>query len=240
MPSTFIDLCNQTLRRLNEVEIAAADFGNVRGVQALVKDAVKASIRKINQAEFEWPFNAAEETDVLTPGQTEYVWPSQFKVVEWNSFQIQKDDNLAVDFQQLTFIERDEWYRLYRDSDFSAGNAGRGVPNHVFPSHGNGYGVTPSPDKAYTIRFRYFLNTVNLTSATDETRVPSDFDSVIVDGALYHMYMFKDNPESAQISFQAFERGLKDLQTIYINKYQSISDRRVAFGGGRQSTGFGS
>jgi len=55
MPTTYIDLCNQTLRRLNEVEIAEADFSSARGVQALVKDAVKAAVAKINQAEFGWP-----------------------------------------------------------------------------------------------------------------------------------------------------------------------------------------
>ena len=59
MPSTYIDLCNKTLRRLNEVEIPVSDFLTVRGVQALVKDAVKAAIAKVNQAEYEWPFNAA-------------------------------------------------------------------------------------------------------------------------------------------------------------------------------------
>ena len=42
MPSTYISLCNQVLRRLNEVEIAEAEFGSTRGVQSLVKDAVKA------------------------------------------------------------------------------------------------------------------------------------------------------------------------------------------------------
>lgn len=237
MPSTFLDLCNQTLRRLNEVQIAEADFSLTRGVQSLVKDAVIASIRKINQSEFEWPFNAAEETDVLTPGQSEYVWPSSFKVVEWDSFQIQSDGNLGVGFRSLQFIDRSVWYTRHRDQDRDAGAAGRGIPQSVFPSHGSGYGVTPAPDKPYTVRFRYFQNVVTLVNANDETRVPSDFDSLIVDGALYHMYMFKDNAESASLSFAAFERGLKDLRTLFINNYNSVYDRRVNFGGGRSNGG---
>ena len=40
MPSTYLSLCNQVLRRLNEVEIIEGDFASVLGVQALVKDAV--------------------------------------------------------------------------------------------------------------------------------------------------------------------------------------------------------
>jgi hypothetical protein len=237
MPTTYIDLCNKTLRRLNEIEIAPADFGNVRGVQALVKDAVRASIQKINQSEYEWPFNAAEHSQALTVGQTEYSWPTALKVVDWESFQIQGNDSQNVEFQVLDYINRDEWYDKYRDDDYAAGNAGRDVPRFVFPSHGSGFGVSPSPDKAYTLKFRYYLNTVTLSDALDESRVPEDFDHVIVDGALYQMYMFKDNPESAQLSFQAFERGIKDLQSVYINKFSYVYDRRIAFGGGHQTNG---
>ena len=229
MPSTYIDLCNQTLRRLNEVEIAEADFGSVRGVQALVKDAIKVAIARINQAEFGWPFNAAEQTDVLVVGQSEYIWPLYFKVADWNSFQIQKDDSLGVSFSTLKAIEQDEWYKDYRDADYSAGSLGRDVPEFTFPSHGNGYGVSPAPNKAYTIKFRYFLNYSDLTNATDVTRIPDSFDNVLVDGALYHMYMFKDNVEAAQASYMGFEKGIKDLQTLYINNNISVRDTRISF-----------
>lgn len=229
MPSSYIDLCNKTLRRLNEVEISADNFPTVRGVQALVKDAVKAAIAKVNQAEYGWPFNAAEHTQVLTAGQTEYTWPDYFKVSDWNSFQIQKDDSLAVTYKTLKSIDRDEWYRDYRDDDYEAGSAGRAVPDFVFPSHGNGFGVSPSPDKAYTVRFRYYQNYSDLTAATDVTRIPESFDTVIVDGAIYHLYMFKDNLEAASAAFTAFQQGIKDLQTLYINNYQYISDTRVKF-----------
>ena len=229
MPSTYIDLCNKTLRRLNEVEIADADFGSVRGVQALVKDAVKAAVAKINQAEFGWPFNAAEQTDVLVVGQEEYVWPQYFKVADWNSFQIQEDTNLGSSFKTLKAIEQDEWYQEYRDDDYAAGSSGRSIPDFVFPSHGNGYGVSPSPDKAYTLKFRYFMNYSDITNATDVTRIPESFDTVLIDGALYHMYMFKDNMESAQAAYMGFEKGIKDLQTLYINNNISVRDTRIKF-----------
>jgi|TARA_R110000744_G_scaffold74708_2_gene149049 hypothetical protein len=229
MPSTYIELCNQTLRRLNEVEIAEADFGSVRGVQALVKDAVKAAVARINQAEFGWPFNAAEQTDVLVVGQEEYVWPQYFKVADWNSFQIQESSGLNTGFKTLSAIEQDEWYADYRDDDYSSGSSGRSVPEFVFPSHGSGYGVSPSPNKAYTIKFRYFLNYSDITNATDVTRIPESFDTVLIDGALYHMYMFKDNVEAAQAAYMGFEKGIKDLQTLYINNTISVRDTRIKF-----------
>ena len=229
MPSTYIDLCNKVLRHLNEVEIAVGDFPTVRGVQALVKDAVRSSISRINQAEFEWPFNAAEHTETLVAGQTEYVWPSYFKVSDWNTFQIQKDASLGTSYKTLTAIDRDEWYSKYRDDDYEAGTAGRSVPDFVFAGHGNGFGVTPSPNAAYKVRFRYYLNYSDLTNYNDVTRIPDSFDTVIIDGALYHMHMFKDNLESAQAAFTAFEVGIKNLQTLYINSYEYIRDTRIKF-----------
>ena len=229
MSSTFINLTNTLLRRLNEVEIAEADFVGARGVQALSKDAIRASIAKINQAEFEWPFNAAEHTQTLNVGQTEYTWPAFFKQVDWNSFQIQADSSLGVTFTHIGYIDRDLWYRDYRDDDFQAGAAGRAVPQFAFPAHGDGFGVTPSPDQAYSIKFRYYLNYSDLTQPDDVTRIPATYDNVIIDGAMYHMYMFRDNMESAGISAQAFQQGLKEMQTLLINKYESISDTRVAY-----------
>jgi len=229
MPSTYINLCNMVLRRINEVEMTSAEFAGVRGVQALVKDAVRAAIAKINQAEFEWPFNASEHTQVLEVGRTEYDWPDYFKIADFNSFQIQKDDSLGVSYKTLSPIERDEWYAKHRDTDYDAGSTGRAVPDFVFPSHGTGFGVTPSPDKAYSLRFRYYLNYADLTAHDDVTRIPESFDTVIIDGALYHLYMFKDNIDAANAAFQAFTLGLKDLQTLYINSYEYVRDTRIAF-----------
>ena len=229
MPSTYLQLCNMVLRRINEVEIAEDEFLSVRGVQALVKDAVKAAVAKINQAEFEWPFNSAEHTETLVAGQSEYSWPDYFKIADWNSFQIQKNDSLGTGFKTLSPIDRDEWYKNYRDDDYEAGNTGRNVPDFVFPSHGQGFGVTPSPDKAYSIRFRYYLNYADLTAATDTSRIPQSFDTVVVDGALFHLYMFKDNIEASQAAYAAFEDGLKDLQTLFINSFEYVRDTRIRF-----------
>ena len=77
--------------------------------------------------------------------------------------------------------------------------------------------------------FRYFLNYTDLTNSSDVTRIPEAFDTVIVDGALYHLYMFKDNIEAANAAYQAFTLGIKDLQTLYINNFEYVRDTRVAF-----------
>lgn len=229
MPSTYIDLTNALLRRLNEVEIEVADFADVRGVQALAKDAVRASIAKINAAEFEWPFNSAEHSQSLTVGEEDYSWPQFFKSVEWNSFYIVNDGTNTNTTTSLDFVSRDYYYDRLRNADLDAGNSGLGLPSYVFPSHGNGYGVTPSPNKAYVLRFRYFLNYAELINYDDQTRVPSTYDHVLIAGAMYHMYLFRDNSEMAGIAQQEFMAGIKEMQTLLLNKYASIEDTRVSY-----------
>jgi len=39
--------------------------------------------------------------------------------------------------------------------------------------------------------------------------------------------MFRDNPESAGVSIQIFQQGIKNMQGILINKYQSVYDTRI-------------
>lgn len=227
--SDFITLTNKLLRRLNEVNVPEAEFLSVRGVQALAKDAIRDAINKINQAEFTWPFNAAEHTQVLAIGQKEYSWPEDLKVVDWESFQIQKDDNFNTEFKTLEFISRDQYYKRYRDNDHNAGPEGDDCPYFVFPSHGTGFGVSPSPDKAYTLKFRYYLSTIVLINSGDVTRVPSVFDHVIVEGALYYMYMFRDNPEQAGVAATVFQQGVKEMRTILVNNYNRMYDTRVNY-----------
>lgn len=226
--STFLDLTNRLLRRLNEVEIAQEDFGSVRNVQALAKDAINDSINEINSAEFRWPFNSAETSVTLVAGTSEYSWPADFKVPEWNSFQVQPGAGIANPYS-LTFIEQRTWYRKLRDNDVAAGVAGAAPPRYVFPGHGLGFGVSPVPDAAYALAFRYWRKPAVLVAHDDSPSVPDTFDHVILAGGLFHFYMFRDNPESAQLAATKFRQGIKEMQSVLINRYHSVTDTRVRF-----------
>ena len=70
--STFLNLTNELLRRLNEVQIDQADFGTVKNVQALAKDAINSSIREILQDAQEWPFTLTTYEETLTAGTGQY------------------------------------------------------------------------------------------------------------------------------------------------------------------------
>ena len=101
------------------VEIPPSEFATARGVQALVKDAIRSAVASINQSEFEWPFNAAQHVETLVIGRTEYNWPDGFKVVDYNTFQVidNYEDLTQGKFYKLQYIDRDTYLNLYKDRD---------------------------------------------------------------------------------------------------------------------------
>lgn len=238
MPSTYMELTNRLLRRVNDVEITESDFLSVRGIQATAKDCVLDTIRELNSSRIDWPFNAVEHSQTMVVGTEEYAWPVDFTAADWNSFQIQKDDTLNINHKQLQPISREEWYHNYRDIDYDSETAGKGIPVLVFPSHGNGWGVTPSPNELYPIKYRYYKNPTDLSAFDDETTIPSKFDYVIMAGALYHMNLFKENSEGVNLVKKKFEDGINDMTNLYLPNPLQIYDTRVNFGGGTNMGGY--
>ncbi len=88
MAYDFLGLVNDINRRLNEVELTSSNFSSAAGFYAQGKDAVNASIRYINQAEFEWPFNHVEEEETLAVNTSRYSFPHDAKTVNFNTFRI--------------------------------------------------------------------------------------------------------------------------------------------------------
>ena len=222
MPTTYLDLTNKLLRRLNEVPIEQSDFTSVRGVQALAKDAITASIERINQAEREWPFNATTGTQVLTAGTTGYTFPADLRSVKWDSFHIQKDVALGNNYSRLQFVSRDYWDMYFKDKDYDAVPDGLNVPNMVFENHGYGFGVSPNPDEEYTVEFEYFQLNTTLTAYSDTSTIPSVFDEVIIQGGLYHFYMFRSNADQASMSEDRFKRELEEMRISLIDKEDKV------------------
>lgn len=214
MATTFLELTNRVLRRINEVELTDSLFASPRGVHATVKDAVQDTVRKVNHSRYKWPWNSANATQVLTIGQQEYSWPNDFQAVEWSSFYIEKDDTLNTNTDLIQVIPREKFFLDFRDLDQDSVTEGRDKPYYVYQTP-TGWGVTPNPNQEFTIKYRYWTTPTDLISHDDECGIPSEWDYVITVGALYHMYMFMDNSERTQLIAQAFKDGMNDM----INRY---------------------
>jgi hypothetical protein len=97
----------------------------------------------------------------------------------------------------------------------------------VFRTPDQKFGVHPAPDNAYELVYEYYRVSVDLTNATDVPTLPEQFRSVIVDGAMYYAYTFRGNTQDATLHLQKFEEGIKDMRTLYINRYDYVRDTRV-------------
>lgn len=229
MAYDFIGLVNEVNRRLNEVELTSANFAAATGYYNLSKDAVNASIRHIHQEEFEWPWNHVEETEVLTAGEVRYSIPYDAKTINFNTFRIKRDDDLNVETRKLKILSYEEYLDKHADYEYNSSTGIRTVPTHVTRAPSREILFTPTPDKAYEVIYEYFTVGVDMSLATDVPAIPEEYKHIIVDGAMYYVYIFRGDTQAAQLSQEKFAAGIKYMRSLNINRTEYIRDTRVHY-----------
>ena len=227
MATTFITLVNDTLRRLNEVELTSTDFPTATGFRALVKDAVNASLQEISQKEFEFPFNHTTGTLTLVAGTSQYTLATDLKVADWDSFRINYDSTNNFSARVLKLLNYDSYNRRYFERDSEAETGDRDQPIYVYRTLDTKAGFTPIPDAAYSVSYDYFAYATDLSASTDTMTVPDAFKHVVLDGALYHCFIFRDNSQQAGIAKAKFDEGIERMRTLLINRFVDVRDTRV-------------
>jgi len=100
--------------------------------------------------------------------------------------------------------------------------SGGGIPRYVIRSSDNNYLLYPFPTKSYSIKFDYYTFPSDLSAHGDTTSIPSRFDPVIVDGATAFIYQYRGETAQYQLNFARFEQGIKNMQTLLINKFEYL------------------
>ena len=291
MSGTYLNLTNAVLARMNEVQLTSSNFTSARGIQVQVKNAVNESIRYINQREFNYPFNHATETKTLTAGVLNYSLPTSTKSVDYNTFRIVKDTDLAVSGGKLSILDYNEYVSGYitQEDEITTTTAAEaidaseteidltsstgfdstgtvhigneqitytgistntltgctrgansttatthdsgttvaqftkgGVPRFVVRAKDNTYLFYPFPDKSYSVKFDYYTFPTDLSSDSDTTSIPTRFDAVIIDGATAYAYQYRGETQQYQINFARFEQGIKNMQTLLVNRFDYL------------------
>jgi hypothetical protein len=213
---------------VNETPLTSDNFATASVFYSTAKEAVNSSVRFINQNEFEWPFNHARSEQTLTPGTIRYSYPISAKSVDFESFRIRRDNTLGNETSSLKKMMYEEYLQNFLDDEYNTTDTSiRSIPRHVFQTPDQNFGVYPAPDKAYKLIFEYYNLPIDLVLSTDIPSIPQDFRHVIVDGAMYYVYFFRGDIETADRLFQKFDQGIKNMRTIYINRYDYIRDTRV-------------
>lgn len=229
MAYTYLSLVNDLNRRLNEVELTSSNFASATGFYSLAKDSINASLRHINQEEFEWPWNHVEETEVLVAGETRYSVPYDSKTINMNTFRIKRDSDLNVETVKLKVLSYEEWLDKYVDSEYNYNTSIRTVPTHVVRTPSRELIFYPSPDKAYEVVYEYYTLAYDLELHSDVPTLPEQYRYVIVDGAMYYTYQFRGDTQASQQSLAKFTQGIKQLRSLNINRNEYLRDTRVYY-----------
>ena len=227
MSYNYIGIVNEVNRRLNEVELTESNFSNVSGFYAAIKDAVNASIRDVNQSHYEWPFNHVIAEETLSTGVTRYAFPNDCSSIDFDTFRIKEDATFGNGTSKLSIISYEDYLEKHVAQEYSSDESMSGIPSSVFHAPSLEWGVTPSPNKDYEIVYEYYRVPVDLINATDVPSIPERFRHVIVDGAMYHAYMFRSNEQAANLSKSKFEEGIKRMRTMLINRYSYVRSTMI-------------
>jgi hypothetical protein len=220
MAYTYLDLTNEVLARFNEVALTSSNFVNSRGFQTQCKNAVNDAINYINTREFSWPYNHATQTETLVAGTTRYTIPTNAKHVDYDTFRLVDDSSLGVEGKSLTIIDYKDYLNKFINQE-DRSDVG-GVPSHIFRTPDNNFGLYPYPDKAYSLKFEYYIYTTALSASTDVPTIPTQYRQVIVDGATAFGYQYRGEGGEYQLNFARFEDGIKSMQTLLSNRADYI------------------
>lgn len=222
MAYNYLSLVNQINRRLNEVELSSSNFATATGFYSQAKDAVNSSIRYINQSEYNWPFNHVTQEDILTENVLRYGNPDDAKVLDVNTFRIKESSTLGNSTRKLKILSYEEYLEKYIHFEYDEDNGSSGVPDFVFRTPSQEYGLIPPPDKAYTVVYEYYRIPVDLENNDDVPVIPERFAHIITDGAMHYAYLFRGNTQDALVAKEKFDDGIKHMRSLLINRYDYV------------------
>lgn len=222
MAYNFLSLVNEVNRRLNEVELTSSNFASAAGFYSSAKDSVNASLRHVNHEEFNWPWNHILEEEVLTVGTARYGYPTDAQTIDMNSFRIKRNATLGVATTKLKYMDYQEYLDKFIDYEYNSSDTVKGVPISIVRAPSQEFIVVPPPDKAYELDYEYYRNPVSLELHDDVPTIPLEFKHVIVDGAMFYAFQFRGDTQASQIAQDKFEKGIKYMRSLYLNRYDYI------------------
>lgn len=228
--ANYVTLVNQALRRVNEVEldIGGDGFADARNLQALAKDGINSAIREILQNSQEWPFTLTTYTQPLTAGIGVYDFAPDASKMDWDTIYLKRLSSKGNTPARLSVITYEDYIRKYRSGEDVSGADGYSIPNIAYQTQDMKFGVTPLPDDAYEIEYRYWSYPDDMTQYDDVCIIPDRFNTVIVDGAVMYLMRFRANEQSAALHQQKFEQGMDNMRRLLLDSPLYLTSTVIA------------
>jgi len=112
-------------------------------------------------------------------------------------------------------------------AQFDSGSA----PINVVRTLDNNYLLYPYPEKQYTLKYDFFTFPTDLSAHGDTTSIPDRFAPVIIDGAVSFVYQYRGETQQYGIAFARFEQGIKNMQTLLVNKFEYVRSTYIPYTG---------
>ena len=112
-------------------------------------------------------------------------------------------------------------------AQFDSGSA----PINVVRTLDNNYLLYPYPEKEYILKYDFFTFPSDLSAHGDTTTIPDRFAPVIVDGAVSFVYQYRGETQQYGIAFARFEQGIKNMQTLLVNKFEYVRSTYIPYTG---------
>ena len=61
-----------------------------------------------------------------------------------------------------------------------------------------------------------------MSAHSDTTSIPDRFAPIIADGATAFVYQYRGETQQYQLNMQRFEQGIKNMQTLLINRFEYV------------------
>jgi hypothetical protein len=97
-----------------------------------------------------------------------------------------------------------------------------GVPQYVARTPDNNFLLYPFPTKGFSLKYDFFSFPTDMSSHSDTTTIPDRFAAVIIDGATAFVYQYRGETNQYQLNFARFEQGIKNMQTLLVNRFEYI------------------
>ncbi len=110
-------------------------------------------------------------------------------------------------YRKEGYLERDT--ETYREENY-------GMPEVVARMPNNNFILSPKPNRIYTVEYEYFKKPALLVNYNDVPTIPEEYAEVIVNGAIVHGYLFRDNVEEVAIAKDAYTNGVNRMRRSLI------------------------
>lgn len=203
---------------MGEVTMDVSDFNNARNVQDIAKNAINSSVREILHSAQEWPFTLQTRNETLVAGTGVYSLPADASSADWESFYLKKHVTKENEPKRLTPINYVHYLDAFRDREETTGSGGYNAPDVVYQTQDLKFGVSPKPDVDYVLEYKYWQFPADLSASSDTCIIPSRFDTIIIDGGMMYMMLFRSNEQSAAIHREKFDQGIKTMRRLLLDE----------------------